>query len=170
MLKNKEYENEVIISEEAYELIKGLLVKNPKERLGGNVEDLKRMKFFEGIFEFKEDIDFQTVRKKKFLFTPKLSSQDKVIYFDKSRVNDLAFKPLMEIEFPKEREIRTEEILFHNNFLVDDENQPIKREDLLHKKNLECIFSRIKKKKTELVVDFICSLDNTISELNGGEI
>lgn len=50
-LNSKENKNDVVISEEAYELMKGLLQKNPKERLGHNsIEEIKKMKFFDGIF------------------------------------------------------------------------------------------------------------------------
>ena len=49
--KNKEFENEIVISEEAFILLKGLLIKNPKERLGTNsVEEIKKLAFFYGIY------------------------------------------------------------------------------------------------------------------------
>ena len=53
-LLKKEYENQVVISEEAYILLKGLLVKNPKERLGSKgVEEIKNLDFFRSILFIK---------------------------------------------------------------------------------------------------------------------
>ena len=52
-LKKKEFEKEIVISEEAFVLLKGLLIKNPKERLGSNsIDDLKKLEFFYGIYPF----------------------------------------------------------------------------------------------------------------------
>ena len=107
--------------------------------------------------------------KKKFIFTPKRTSKNKVNgeYFDKSRFNDLIFKPIVELSHdnPKDTIDLENDLFFHQ-----DEDYSIKREDLLHKKNIECINATIKKMKSIFMLDNILCLDYTIQDMNGGEI
>jgi len=70
------------ISNEAYELLKGLLERDPKKRLGANgLEEIKKLRFF-------EDIDFNEARKRVPEHVPKKESMHKPIYFPK-KIEDI---------------------------------------------------------------------------------
>jgi serine/threonine protein kinase len=113
------------LSQEAHDIIEGLLNLNPMERLGAKgAGEIKDSPFF-------KEIDFENIKKEKFLFIPKTDSKQTAIYFNKKRVT---FKTQ---DHPQLEADKSES--------VDDS---VKRDDLLHKRNIifyDELFRKIKK-------------------------
>ena len=102
--------------------------------------------------------------KQKPIYIPKAMSRDKVLntYFDKSRINDLAFKPLIELSIENQKDNN----FYIENYFNEAEDYSIIREDLLHKKNLDCIKARMKKIKSTYIIDKISDQEYNMSEMN----
>lgn len=149
-------DNEFCISEEAYELISGLLTLNPKDRLGSLIiEEIKEMDFFKGkIFNINLDIDWSNLKAEKFLFVPRNESKKKSMYFDKSKVKE-AVKQTQDVVIDLEPNKHQFEEL---------KEAPTRRDDLLHKRNMEHFNDRIKKVKIYLQKEYF--INNIISDLN----
>ena len=159
--ENSNFNQNVEISEEAYSLLKELLTLDPENRAGyKSINQIKNSNFFQSNFFNKFfDIAWETIRKKKFIYVPKLESRSKALYFDKSKIKIENVK-IVEKEEKKEINFKVERnptstnilnIMKKNEYLIDDDNDfNNKRDDLLHKRNLECFHEKMKFKRKSL--------------------
>lgn len=146
------------MSVEAYDLISGFLTKNPKERLGSlSVEDIKESDFFKGNKYINIiDIDWNNLRTEKFLFVPRNDSKKKSVYFDKSKIKK-AIQQTQDLQNEKEND--------HLKAQYEEAKEtPTRRDDLLHKRNMEHYFEKIKRVKIFMQKDYF--IDNFICDLN----
>jgi serine/threonine protein kinase len=151
--------NHPFISEGAKELIIELLNPNPLLRLGHiSADEVKEMEFF-------KEIDWENLKKEKFLYTPGVNSRSKAIYFD----NKNEGPPLSE----RERRISSggnfdtngnNTTMSQSIFLETINDSPTKRDDLLHKKNLEHFNETFKRIKN--LVNYGDSIPDMLSDLN----
>jgi serine/threonine protein kinase len=78
------FPNRIILSDNAKDIIKKLLNRNVKKRLGNNgIKEIKEHPFF-------KDIDFNLIEQKKIPapFVPKLNEKTDVQYFDEEFTNE----------------------------------------------------------------------------------
>ncbi len=98
----------------------------------------------------KADIDWNSISKKKFLYIPKLESRIKALYFDKSKIKDSTLphleKNIINSERGAEKSLTMLNFMKQNRLLLNDEEMDFlnKRDDLLHKKNVECFQEKLK--------------------------
>ena len=87
MIKNNpvKFPKRITLSEEAKDVIKKLLEKNPKKRLGSQngIEEIKKHPFFASI-----DFDLIVEKKIKAAFIPELTNDTDVQYFDEEFTNE----------------------------------------------------------------------------------
>ena len=87
LIKNSsvKFPRRITLSEEAKDVIRKLLEKNPKKRLGsqGGIEEIKKHPFFASI-----DFDMVEQKKMKAPFIPELANETDVQYFDEEFTNE----------------------------------------------------------------------------------
>ena len=94
------------------------------------------------------DIDWRTIKTEKFLFIPKLESKKKTLYFDKTRIS----------------ETKTDDYNMNSGHDASIHKQ-IRRDDLLHKKNLE--YFNEKFNKTSNPNKIILGVETMVKDMNG---
>ena len=127
------------------------------------------------------DIDFNNVRKKKPMYVPKILSRTQAYYFTKPKIDIDSPSILIEkIDTTKNTKSKTVKLtdegskdfkdfklrgfIRRGSSKYVDEGDCTKRDDLLHKKNLEN-YNELFKKKKEYMYD-IFNIDNILNDLN----
>jgi hypothetical protein len=111
---------------------------------------------FSKVKNIKIDIDWKNLKKENFLFIPKADSKKEPLYFDKKRI----------YSHPSEQHVTFDDCV---KLLGGDQSEnPIKRDDLLHKTNI-LYFNEKFKKLRKFNFNEMLSLSCMLEDLNIGD-